>query len=284
MHFHIWAWLQEKLEQGFGLSSPFCPWYLVSATLGAGFWLMHTQGWTFVETLRYTRRLVWTHRHAIRVDGFWALVQLLFLRVPVALFHVALFQWAYQGMLDLGADRIHGIEAPEALEALVATLVTMLAIDAAAYAVHRALHGLPSLWWIHRLHHEARFLTPLSTLRQHPLEPFLLNGTRGLIAGISLGLVHLILPNETPVWSYAGMGFGFFLYMFTVNLHHAPFPIRYPNFLCSILISPHMHHLHHSRAPEHFGKNFGVVFSFWDRIFGSYWDQTVGLDELEFGA
>jgi sterol desaturase/sphingolipid hydroxylase (fatty acid hydroxylase superfamily) len=164
------------------------------------------------------------------------------------------------------------------------TALTMLAIDLAGYGLHRAFHGLPQLWRIHRIHHQSRFLTPLATFRQHPLEPALLNGVRGLAAGLTLGLLHSFLPNCTPVWTIAGMGAGFFAYMFTVNLHHAPIPVRFPRLLSAVLISPHIHHLHHSRAQGHHGKNFGVVFSFWDRVFGSYLDQDVGLDELEFGV
>jgi sterol desaturase/sphingolipid hydroxylase (fatty acid hydroxylase superfamily) len=31
-----------------------------------------------------------------------------------------------------------------------------------------------------------------------------------------------------------------------------------------------MHQLHHSAAPEHFDKNFGFIFSFWDRMAGTW--------------
>ncbi len=30
-----------------------------------------------------------------------------------------------------------------------------------------------------------------------------------------------------------------------------------------------MHRIHHSREPQHFNKNFGVVTSVWDRLFGT---------------
>lgn len=280
----VWTWLKDNLLQGLGLMSPFSPLYLLPAVLFCGLWLFHSQRWTLRQILHYTWQISRNNRRAIQVDGLWSLFQICFLRLPVALVHLTLFQWAYEGLLELGGETPGGLYAPEALEALLATIVTMLAIDLAAYAMHRALHSLPGLWWIHRLHHQARFLTPFSTLRQHPLEPFLVNGARGLAAGLSLGLLHLIFPNCTPVWTFAGMGFGFFLYMFTVNLHHAPIPVRYPPSLRLFLISPHIHHIHHSKAPEHHGKNFGVVFSIWDRFFGSYWDQEIGLDELEFGV
>jgi sterol desaturase/sphingolipid hydroxylase (fatty acid hydroxylase superfamily) len=265
------------------LSSPFCPLYLVPTVGFAVLWLSHSQSWTFPEAVRYLWQQVRQNGRIIGVDGLWALFQMLCLRVPLAAWHLALFQWAYENTLGLAPDTDWGLGLDHVWEALLGTMLTMLAIDFAAYAMHRALHECPGLWWIHRLHHATEFLTPFSTLRQNPLEPLLLNGARGLAAGVMLGFLHLLLPNETPIWTIAGMGPGFFLYMFTVNLHHAPLPIRYPHALRKILISPHIHHIHHSKAPEHHGKNFGVIFSFWDRWFGTYWDQDVRLGELQFG-
>jgi sterol desaturase/sphingolipid hydroxylase (fatty acid hydroxylase superfamily) len=247
-------------------------------------WLSSSQQWTLKEAWRYTWEESRRHGRSIKIDGLWALFQLLVLRAPIAFMQVALFQWAYEKVVSLEGEESSGYSLNHGLEALLATVLTMLAIDFAAYLMHRALHAFPGFWWIHRLHHQARFLSPLSTLRQHPLEPFLLNGARGLAAGIALGGLHLLLPNGTPIWTVAGMGPGFFLYMFTVNLHHAPLPVRYPQWLRWILISPHIHHIHHSKAPEHYGKNFGVIFSFWDRWLGTYRDQDVGLGELEFGV
>ena len=275
--------MEKFFHQLWSLSSPFCPLYLVPTVGVALIWLCHSQSWTVQEALRYLRHESHQHRRAIGVDGLWALFQMLCLRAPLAAWHVALFQWAYDSTLGLAPGTGWGFALNHVWEALLGTVLTMLAIDFAAYVMHRALHEMPGLWWIHRLHHRAEFLTPFSTLRQNPIEPLLLNGARGLAAGIMLGALHGLLPNETPIWTIAGMGPGFFLYMFTVNLHHAPLPIRYPEALRMILISPHIHHIHHSKAPEHHGKNFGVIFSFWDRWLGTYWDQEVSLGELQFG-
>ncbi len=280
----LFQWLSENVKQSLSLTSPFCPLYLAPTAGIILWWLSRSQQWTLRESFHYLWELSRQNRHSIGSDGLWALFQVLFLRTPIALLHLALFNWAYAKMVGLGTDDGMGFSLDSSWEALFATVVTMLAIDLAAYATHRALHELPGLWWIHRLHHEARFLSPFSTLRQHPLEPLLLNGMRGLAAGLALGALHLLLPNGTPIWTIAGMGPGFFLYMFTVNLHHAPLPIRYPRWMRRILISPHIHHIHHSKAPEHHGRNFGVIFSFWDRWLGTYWDQDLALGELEFGV
>jgi sterol desaturase/sphingolipid hydroxylase (fatty acid hydroxylase superfamily) len=58
-------------------------------------------------------------------------------------------------------------------------------------------------------------------------------------------------------------------------------PVRYPRWLGRLVLSPHVHHLHHSRAPEHRDCNFGVIFPYWDRLFGTYRDEAPAA--LRFG-
>lgn len=277
-------WLRTILWQGMGLKSPFCPLYLASAALCCGIWLLTSRRESMDAILRSLQTKVRIHRRSLLEDGLWTLAQFFLLRIPLALLHVSVFQFSYETVLNWGDEAGVDLSAPQWMEILLVTLVTMLAIDFSAYAMHRALHSHPWLWRIHSVHHRSRFLTPLATFRQHPLEPAFLACARGLAAGSSLGLLHILFPRCTPVWTIAGMGIGFFAYMFTVNLHHFPIPLRFPAALRRILISPHVHHLHHSRAAEHHGKNFGVIFSFWDRLFGTYLDHEFGIDELEFGV
>ena len=54
-------------------------------------------------------------------------------------------------------------------------------------------------------------------------------------------------------------------------------------FLKYIFTTPQFHHWHHCEEPEHYGKNFAVVFPFIDKIFGTYhlpgneWPKGTGL-------
>jgi sterol desaturase/sphingolipid hydroxylase (fatty acid hydroxylase superfamily) len=159
----------------------------------------------------------------------------------------------------------------------------MLCIDFTSYIIHRFMHSQPWLWHVHSVHHSAKVLTPLTTYRQHPLEPLILNVCRAGAAGLGLVFFRAFFPNETPVFTLYGLGAGFFVYMFTVNLHHSMIPVSYPKVLRRIFVSPHLHHLHHSKNEKHFNCNYGVVFSVWDQIFGTYQDQEFGLGELHFG-
>ena len=160
----------------------------------------------------------------------------------------------------------------------------MVAIDFSSYSVHRWMHANRKLWDLHAIHHSAEELTPLTTYRQHILEPVILNTCRAAASGLALGLLHAIFIDATPVITVFGMGVGFFVYMLTTNLHHCHIPVCYPRVLRWLLVSPHQHQMHHSRDPRHYDCNFGVVFSIWDRIFGSYRHESIQLGELSFGV
>jgi sterol desaturase/sphingolipid hydroxylase (fatty acid hydroxylase superfamily) len=159
-------------------------------------------------------------------------------------------------------------------EAVLATVTTMLAYDFASYAMHRLMHHWPWLWRVHSFHHSAPSLNFFTTYRQHPIEPVLLALARSFAAASSLAVLHFVFSVHTQVITIYGLGAGFFLYMFTVNLHHSPVPVSYPRLVRKVLISPHVHHLHHSCADHHQGINYGVVFSIWDHLFGTYLDET----------
>jgi sterol desaturase/sphingolipid hydroxylase (fatty acid hydroxylase superfamily) len=42
-----------------------------------------------------------------------------------------------------------------------------------------------------------------------------------------------------------------------------------------IFVSPSAHRIHHSIKREHYGKNFGNTFIFWDRLFKTYEPKTI---------
>ena len=257
--------------------------YLLSAWGLATLWLVCAQGMSwrraFLQPFSDRPRLLRSFRTDLKLAALYLFgVRFLAAGVEGSAF---LFSWNAAGRI-LDAWPWTFATRPW-IEGALATGVTLLAYDFASYAAHRLLHAVPCLWTIHAVHHAAEILTPITAHRQHPLEPLILQCARGLAAGVGLAAVHSLLPHKTPVITICGLGAGFFLYMFTVNLHHAPVPVHYPRWLRAILISPHMHHLHHSVEPRHQGANFGVIFSIWDRLFGTVHDETIRLGGLRFG-
>ena len=64
-------------------------------------------------------------------------------------------------------------------------------------------------------------------------------------------------------------------------VRHTHLPISFGP-LDNFVLSPHWHQIHHSVDPRHYDKNFGLLFSFWDRLFGTSFVPTPG-EELKFG-
>jgi sterol desaturase/sphingolipid hydroxylase (fatty acid hydroxylase superfamily) len=51
-----------------------------------------------------------------------------------------------------------------------------------------------------------------------------------------------------------------------------------------LVVTPDMHRVHHSIEPKEFNRNFGFNLSCWDRIFGSYVeDSEAGQEGMTIG-
>ena len=155
----------------------------------------------------------------------------------------------------------------------VALPCTLLAKTLGQYAFHVICHKNPVLWRLHRVHHGDVHLDVSSALRNHPLE---------MIASIAFMLPIVVLFGLSPIVLLA-----FEAIEGLVNtLTHAN--IRIPDAIerraRSLLITPGLHRLHHSDAQAETDSNYGNVFSFWDRLFGTYRPKPLQPDKpFRFG-
>ena len=271
------------------LFSPNSVWhwpYLVSAVAIAFVWLRYGAKLTWTRVWQtFTDKSVWSDPSNL-VDLVFSLLYLIALAGPAALI--------YAEALDQSAgftERhiLSWLPSPPTILLptwqmdIVLGLVLILASDLATYLVHRAMHRWTWLWRVHAVHHGATQLTFLTTHRQHPLEPLLLNLARGCLSGLALVLFLLFFPQTQPINTVWGLSYALLIYSCTVNLHHCHIPVHYPRWLSFIVMSPHAHHIHHSQAKHHWNRNFGVVFPYWDRLFGTYLAEPIRLNELSFG-
>ncbi|MCB1188875.1 MAG: sterol desaturase family protein [Leptospiraceae bacterium] len=154
--------------------------------------------------------------------------------------------------------------------------------DFGRFMVHYLLHNVTFLWEFHKFHHSAEVLNPLTDFRVHPVEGILLNSASGLFAGIITGLAIYVFPGglqEITVWN---LNVGIFLFNFYANLRHTHVWLNFPKWVSHILISPAQHQIHHSINPNHYQKNMGVTFAFWDLLFGTLYIPT-HKEKLKFG-
>jgi sterol desaturase/sphingolipid hydroxylase (fatty acid hydroxylase superfamily) len=172
-----------------------------------------------------------------------------------------------------GIGLLHKVTLPQWL----GLVVTILALDLTAYGQHYLLHRVDWLWRVHRTHHSDNDYDFTTGVRFHPLEA-LITGAIGFVAVVALGAP----PAFVFISTLLETANGFFEHS---NIR---IPLRVDRLLRLALVTPETHRIHHSRG-DGSQTNFGAVFPWWDRLFGTYRDrpsagqetQDVGVDGFE---
>jgi sterol desaturase/sphingolipid hydroxylase (fatty acid hydroxylase superfamily) len=167
----------------------------------------------------------------------------------------------------------------------VFVVATALVADFATYVVHSLHHRWPLLWEFHKVHHTAEVLTPLTVYRKHPVYNLLSRVTNIAIVGPFGGVIaFLFVGTADPVTLFgANVVFSLF-HLLGANLRHSHVWLSFGPRLSHVFISPAQHQIHHSKAPEHWDKNFGEVFALWDWAFGTLYVPGREREALEFGV
>ena len=155
--------------------------------------------------------------------------------------------------------------------------------DLSKYVIHRFMHKFPILWSIHKVHHSATTLTPMTVFRTHPLEGIIFSLRSAVTQAISISVFIFLFGNNVSL--LAILGVNVFVFLFNIlgsNLRHSHIGIRYWKWVEYVFISPAQHQLHHSIAREHHDKNFGAALACWDWLFGSL-HHSIEFEDLELG-
>lgn len=128
-----------------------------------------------------------------------------------------------------------------------------------AYLAHFVEHKIKPLWMVHLVHHTDHKVDTTTANRHHPLESmirfsFTLLGV--FVVGTPIAIVML----------YQSMSLIF------TQFTHANIKMNksVDKFLSYVIVSPDMHKIHHHNMLPFTDSNYGNIFSFWDRIFGTY--------------
>ena len=173
---------------------------------------------------------------------------------------------------------------PTVIVAILFTFVFFTFDDLTKYWVHRLMHKWPVLWALHKVHHSAETLNPITVYRTHPLEGILFSLRGAFSQGIVISTFFFIFGNKVDLVTILGVNFLVFsFHVAGSNLRHSHIDIKYWNWLEKILISPAQHQLHHSLDERHYDKNFGAAFAIWDWMFGSL-HHSEDIDKLVLGV
>ena len=138
-------------------------------------------------------------------------------------------------------------------------LSTVVLLDGVTYGWHRAYHQVPVMWRMHRVHHSDLDVDVTTSGRFHLTE-------MGLSAIFRLGVIALWGASVAGVILFE-IVFGLFNQLEHANLR---LPGRLDRWLRAVVVTPDMHRVHHSQISDHTNSNYGTIFSFWDRLFGTY--------------
>jgi sterol desaturase/sphingolipid hydroxylase (fatty acid hydroxylase superfamily) len=175
--------------------------------------------------------------------------------ILASLWTIAITQSAMLPQIDFGI--IAAIPNPA-----IAGILSLLIIDLYMYFWHRSMHTFPFAWRFHRLHHTDRSMNVSTAYRFHPIE----------IIGSSI-------PKLILIWSLGiSSNFGLIyelVFTVVVALHHSnlAIPGSIDRLLAWVIVTPNLHRIHHSQVITETNSNYGSVFSWWDRIFGTNNDR-----------
>lgn len=150
-------------------------------------------------------------------------------------------------------------------------LLGIVALDLFGYFAHLLLHKSWLGWQFHRVHHSENAVDVTTAFRQHPGETIWRLGWQ-LAAIVVFGI---------PLWIVV-----IYLSLSALNaqFEHANVRLNYrlDRVFRLLFVTPHMHKVHHSRDQKETDSNYSNMFSFWDRVFGTY-TREVDFQKLHYG-
>ena len=147
----------------------------------------------------------------------------------------------------------------------------ILLFDAWTYLWHRMNHRVPFLWRFHRVHHSDTRMDVSTAGRFHVGEIIFSSALR-------IPLIVLLGVYAWELLLYETIMFA------VVQFHHANIgvPPALDRALRTVIVTPAMHKVHHSRFQPETDSNYSALFSFWDRLARSFRLRS-DPHEIEFG-
>lgn len=151
-------------------------------------------------------------------------------------------------------------------------LVGLMLLDLiGAYLVHYVEHRVKWMWRFHLIHHTDQNVDTTTANRHHPGESvfrFVFTTLAVVIVGAPMWLVFLYQSLSVVLSQF--------------NHSNIQMPERLDKALRWVIVTPNMHRVHHHYRLPYTDTNFGNIFSFWDRIFGTY--AVAPNNKLKYGV
>ncbi|HLL97218.1 MAG TPA: sterol desaturase family protein [Spirosoma sp.] len=150
-------------------------------------------------------------------------------------------------------------------------IVGLLALDLiGAWLPLWTEHKVKFLWRFHLIHHTDAYVDTTTANRHHPGESvirFVFTTIAVLLTGAPMWLVFLYQALSVALAQF--------------NHANIELPRWADRLLGLLVVTPNMHHVHHHYVLPVTNTNYGNIFPYWDRLFGTY-HQMPGCD-LHYG-
>lgn len=140
-----------------------------------------------------------------------------------------------------------------------AFVIGFIVVDFQGYWVHRWSHEINFLWNRHIIHHSSEEFNLSCALRQS-ISSFINYFTILLLPAALLGVPTMVVAVIGP------------LHLFLQYWYHTQL-INKMGILEYILVTPSHHRVHHAMNKVYLDKNYGQIFIFWDKWFGTFQEE-----------
>ncbi|GJM31251.1 MAG: hypothetical protein DHS20C18_02520 [Saprospiraceae bacterium] len=138
-------------------------------------------------------------------------------------------------------------------------VLAYIAVDFVSYWYHRLSHEVNFLWAGHITHHSSDHYNYSNGFRLSPFQ-----GLNRILFYVALPLIGFSPLVLVVTFKISGI-FDFFQ-----HTQHVP----KLGFLEKIFITPSIHRVHHGKNDLYLDKNYGSNFVIWDKLFGTYQEET----------
>jgi sterol desaturase/sphingolipid hydroxylase (fatty acid hydroxylase superfamily) len=138
-------------------------------------------------------------------------------------------------------------------------IYAVVVVDLIFYGIHRGSHRIRLLWAGHQAHHSSQHFNLSTALRQK------WNPWFELVCWTPLPLLGM------PPWMIFTAFSVNLIFQFWVHTEKIG---RLPRAVEFVLNTPSHHRVHHGSNPEYLDRNYGGMFIVWDRLFGSYAEES----------
>ena len=155
---------------------------------------------------------------------------------------------------------------------LISMAASFLLLDLGIWIQHLLFHHSNFLWRFHKIHHSDEEVDFTTGVRFHPIEIIISMMCKLILLAIIgpsvvIVIIFEIVLNASSIFNHGNIKI---TKVFDIVLR-------------KVIVTPNMHRIHHSENENETNSNYGFNFSIWDKLFGTYIENSIKGDNMIVG-